>query len=210
MFGMLDYRAYQLYRLLFFIPNTILHFVGLLGLPLGAYALALYFYRDYFAIQIDWYWFFLFAVIAYFVVSAILTIVFLIINKLFCGFFSIIIDVMPHDGRTETEAEFVLKYGKGGVHQLLMDATDPKDWTDEMMQKSVYYSANSRQRLYAIHEQCLYHDGDKVSVDNIKTLLRSEDLEQDWLEWVVTNPALRTTTLQGFLYIYLILANPWI
>ena len=33
MFGMLDYRAYQLYRILFFVPNTVLYFVGLLGCP---------------------------------------------------------------------------------------------------------------------------------------------------------------------------------
>lgn len=48
MFGMLDYRAFQAYRLIFFVPNVILFLIAVICVPLGSYAIALYFWRDYF------------------------------------------------------------------------------------------------------------------------------------------------------------------
>lgn len=217
MFGMLDYRAFQLYRILFFVPNTVLAFVGLLGCPFGSYALALYFYRDIFGAEIEKYWLFIFAIISYFIVSTLLLIILTVIDKIFVNFFSIFIDVIPGDERTEAEAQFVLKTGKAGVHELLMNATRPENWTDEMINKSInyadwvqgwFYSANARDRLYAIREQCLYED-EKVSADNIEDFLKSKDLEKDWFEWLLADPRLRNSAVGILIFIYLLSANPW-
>ena len=65
---------------------------------------------------------------------------FTFIERVFDGIFSVLIDVMPGDGKTEMGAKFVLKTGKVGIRQLLMDNTKPEEWAYDMMQNSLNYS----------------------------------------------------------------------
>ncbi len=212
MFGMLNYRAFQLYRSLFFIPNTFLYLVGLFGLPAYTYGLTLYFYQDYFEAQIGMYWMFIFAVpaIGYWVIVWP-------IQKLFDVLFSIFIDVMPGDGRTDEQAQFVLKTGKKGIHHLLVDETPPQNWTYDMIEQSIsngdwlqrwFYAEKVRARMRAVHHHSL-DEGKALLESKLTTFLQSQYLEQDWLEWLVTHRDNRAFVLQLVICVYLVSTNPW-
>lgn len=217
MFGMLDYRAFQLYRLVFFIPNTFLYLVGLFCLPAATYGSALFFYQDYFEAQIGVYWMFIFMVPAYVLLSMLWVVIMWPIQKLFDVLFSIFIDVMPGDGRTDEQAQFVLKTGKKGIHHLLVDETPPQDWTYDMIEQSVnngdwiqrwFYAKNVRARMRAVHHHSL--DEGKVLLESqLTTFLKSKYLEQDWLEWLVTHRDHRAFVLQLVICVYLVSTNPW-
>ena len=220
MFGMLDYRAFQLYRLIFFVPNVILFLIAVICVPLGSYAIALYFWKDYFELtSLAMLW--LLGILAFIILGLLVTLIFFLIYRFFDFIFSIFIDVIPGDGRTEDEAQFVLKSGKAGVHQLKMDKLNPKDWTDEMIytqisntdwvQRLIYLSV-TKKRLFKIrdHYRSKGQDNDlPVSYYDIQNLLDKHGLYVTTTESILTANFMRHFILQVLFMLYLLMENPF-
>lgn len=220
MFGMLDYRAFQLYRLLFFIPNFILVWITNIGYPFATYALAYYLYAEYFALEPMIYLMWLFAIIGFFIVGIPFSIVNWIFVKLFDFVFNVLIDVVPGDGRTEDEANFVLKSGKGGVNQLLMDKINPKEWDDEMISKSIRYSDWIARLLYsnkiylrlnAVRDHYLYNADENlpVTMSEVTAVIEREGLAKSWSEEVLSNHYFRQMLIQISIGLVFLVTNPF-
>ena len=220
MFGMLDYRAFQLYRLIWFIPNLVLVWLTNLGLPLATYAIAYYFYAQYFNLAPMIYVLWIFAVIGFFFVSIPFAIFNWAITKLFDFIFNIIIDVIPAEGRNEDQANFVLKSGKGGANQILMENLNPKDWNDAMIRKSVKYAdwvarlcfrGKIYARLYAVRDHYLHNENREfsVSVSEITQVIEREGLTKSWSEEIISTKYFRQLIIQILFFLFLLFKNPF-
>ena len=124
MFGMLDYRASKLYWLLFFIPLFVYYIINIIGVPIIVYLVCIHYIED-FILQL------IAAIPILFVVEIILAIFSFIMQKIINVIFTTIIDVVPHDGRTKQEAQFVVYRGQKALNQLALDKKNPREWTDE-------------------------------------------------------------------------------
>lgn len=104
MFGMLDYRAYKLYLILFGIPNMILIAIALFGLPILSIELGKIWADSSLVIAIA-------SIIALFIVEIIWTLLLVWLGKLYLFIFQLFVDIVPAENRTKEEAVQVATAG---------------------------------------------------------------------------------------------------
>ena len=152
MFGMLDYRASKLYWLLFFIPLFVYYIINIFGVPVIVYFVCVH-YIENFIFQL------IAAIPILFVIEIILSLFSLVFQKIINLIFTTIIDVIPHDGRTKQEAQFVVYRGQKAINQLTLDKKNPREWKDEEILNfskntffTLFFQDKVRERCEALRE----------------------------------------------------------
>ncbi len=207
MFGMLDYRAHKLYILLFGIPLFILNWIFILGIPFVSYALAKNFANN-------WWGIFLLGVLAYLLVQIAASILGLILGKLIEFAFTLIVDIIPADGRTKEEAKLVTWGGEKAVALLDLGRTPPKDWTDEQFETVTkgffawFYQDAIIRRLDFIREYQQENPEYVSNNYNDEKLLKNNNLAIHVAEKVILNQIYRSLVISGLLLLYLLLVQP--
>jgi len=210
MFGMLDYRAHKLYLILFFIPTLILMLVSVLGLPLINYSIGLYLAENR-----------LYQVLISCVSLFIVEVVFLLIVKLFTNFFqfvfSLLIDVIPHDGRSKDEATFVVWGGEAALKDLAM-SKHPTTWVfgqiDEYVASDwvqrIFYKDVVTRRLNLIYEYYQDHPEDSSFDEfDVNLILSKHNLQRGWQETALTSGPVRKMFFAYSFFLYLIIFQPF-
>jgi hypothetical protein len=207
MFGMLDYRAHKLYILLFGIPLFILNWIYILGIPFASYAIAKN-YAD------SWWGIFLFSVLAYLVLQIAGTILGLIIGKFIEFAFTLVVDVIPADGRTKEEAKLVTWGGEKTIAILELGHTTPNDWTDEQIESVTkgffnwFYKDSIIKRLDFIREFQRENPEFVSNNYNNERLLGNNKLAIPISEQIVCNQIYRGWVIGGLLFLFLLLVQP--
>jgi hypothetical protein len=190
MFGMLDYRAHKLYWLLFFIPSKILFLIAIFGLPLINYLIGFQLAETRF-FQI------LISLISLFVIEMIwLLLIFNVTDKLFQFIFSLLVDVIPHDGRTKEEAQLVVWNGEKAVRALALNK-GIDTWTDELILEmpkndwviNMFYRDDVIRRLELIREEFNNRSSDDspFTETEMAQILKDNSLKLGWFEKLVTD-----------------------
>ena len=207
MFGMLDYRAHNLYKLLVYPVTFVLSVVALFCLPILAYLIAVRFVSDR-LVQL--------AVSA--VVLFLLGIPWFFLVKMVCAIplaiFNFLIDPEPAQGRTKEEALLVVRSGEKGITVLTFNKP-ATEWTDaaigaisRLTLTSSFFQTNIRKRLYALRDHYLKHPHLTPNEYNTNKFLKEHKLTMGWMEKVITVPVWRNTAIQYFilLLIFIIVA----
>jgi hypothetical protein len=192
MFGMLDYRAHKLYRVLVYPVSLALLMFEIVCLPIIAYLIAIN-YASKLVLQ------FLLAFVLLFLLEIPWFFVVKIVMAVPVGIFNFLIDPEPADGRTKEEAKMVVASGDKAIW-LLKSRRPASEWTDEDIDDfakiSIFFRGTVRQRLYAVREYYIDNPDVAQSEYATKRFLKEAGLSISWLETVVTNPLVRTIALE--------------
>jgi hypothetical protein len=208
MFGMLDYRAHKLYKVLAFPFVIVLGLFAILGLPSISYLIAANFTSQgisrlllaaviLFLIGIPW----------FFVVKILFAIP--------VGIFNFLIDPVPADGRNKEEAKIVVRAGQKGI--AILELNRPaSEWSDEAIESlstlnltSTIFQDKIRRRIYAIKNYYMAHPDLNQNEYTTKQFLKKNKLSIGPIELVITNPMWRTTVLQALvLLVIFIITSP--
>lgn len=212
MFGMLDYRAHKLFFILFFVPGVLMLLLNLLGLPLISYLAGLSLGEQR-VTQI------LIALVAQFIIEFLAGLVWYFYKQAQTFLFQLIVDVIPHDGRTLEEAWAVVRRGDSAILELQLN-NHPSTWDDELIYKFVesrdwvtrwYYGSQIRARLTAIHEK-YEHDSPTPDFDpseaDVNNIVKENNLEPGWWERMVTNVMVRRICFMYSILLVLLIYNP--
>lgn len=206
---MLDYRAHKLYQILFFIPNTIIWFVTLIGVPIIAYNIG---FRlvDSWLLQIGS------AVIAIFFIELIWQIFTIFVyGKFALFFFKLFVDIIPHDGRSEKESIMVVGNGHKAI-TLTEGDKHPNEWKEDLIDRMVkldwvnyfWFRDSLRQRLEFIKKH--FHSNDELNYNEhtIRVALEENFLQESFLEKNLGNKLIRGMIYRYSFFVFLILSNP--
>jgi hypothetical protein len=208
MFGMLDYRAHKLYLMLFGLPWFALRWIWIIGFPFIYYFIGLSF-------DVNRIFQILISLISMVILEFALTIAMRYLDRFIMFLFTLLIDVIPADGRTPEEAVAVVKSGDQAIRFLKNEKKHPKDWDDEylMMYKSSIFSLPYRNkidlRVRVIKNYFLENPGADSNEYAIKEIVRVSGLKISWLEWAITNAQIRGMVISYSLLVYLLLFNPF-
>ena len=221
MFGMLDYRAHKLYLILFGIPSYIIHLLSLLILPIICYYSGSYFSNlinlgEYFSSTIVT----IISLIICTIISAtiidLIWIIFIsVISKLFKSIFELIIDVIPADGRTKEQAEYVLYTGHKGITYLKSDE-HPKNWDDELILnfakldwiQGLFYREIVMNRMEIVKQHYLENSEKVWEPWGLNKILKDNKIERSFIESFFCNRDYRTWTIKYSFIILLLIFNP--
>ena len=198
MFGMLDYRAHNLYKLLVYPFTFVLSIVALFCLPILAYFIAVHFVSDRLVqLAVAAVILFLLGIPWFFIIKMIVAIPVAIFNFL--------IDPEPAEGRTKEEALLVVRSGKKGITALTFNRP-PNEWTDEAINAfsrltltSMFFQTNIRKRVYALRDYYLKHPNLTPNEYNTNKFLKEHRLTMGWVEKIITVPMWRSTAIQYFI-----------
>ncbi len=208
MFGMLDYRANKLYILLFGIPLFILRWATIIGLPFLYYELGLQVSNNR-ILQI------LVSLLAVLFIEILLAIFLNWLDKAFMFIFNIFVDVIPSDGRTKEEAEYVVKGGSNLLELLEFSKKDPKDWNDNntaFLSRGFFHFFFQHRIQFRIDRiQAYYKDNHGIDFTdwNTRKFLKDNGLEMSLMEKIITSPIYRGWVISYSIILYLIIFNPW-
>jgi hypothetical protein len=213
MFGMLDYRAHKLYLIMFFVPNMGLALFATIGFPFIHYSIGISLADDR-LVQI------LISLVALVVIELLWAmLIFGIISKFFQFIFSLIVDIIPADGRTEADAQLVVWNGKKTITAMAITTTNPSTWSQDLMQdfskidwfQSLFYSGNVLNRLNIIsqHYQSAPAGSPFSPVEFEKILLEHDTPHAGKLEQLLCQPQVRATIVSYSLLVYLIIFQPF-
>jgi hypothetical protein len=196
MFGMLDYRAHKLYRVLVYPVSFVLSIFNLFCLPIIAYFIAINFASQK-ILQ------FLLAVVVLFFIGIPWFFIVKMILAVPVGIFNFLIDPEPAEGRTKEEAKLVVASGDKAI--LLLKLNGPaSEWTDEdidafatiTLATRLFFEGTVRRRIYRIREYYLDNPDVVQSEYATNRFLKEAKLSIGWLETVVTNPFVRSIVVQ--------------
>lgn len=125
MFGMLDYRAHKLFKIILFIPKLIIMIISLFGLPI----ISIYLGKEYGSGYIEN---FLITCGSWIVLCLFFPVISWILCKLSEIIFRIFIDVVPYDGKNKNEARAVLYNGDKAIYAIEL-GKHPRDWRDHII-----------------------------------------------------------------------------
>lgn len=212
MFGMLDYRAHKLAVLLFGLPMFVLTWLTILGTPIMSYALA-YSYIDTPLLRFIG-GFFIQFVLEIIVVSGLLW----LIGELFKKIFKMIVDIIPHDGRTTDEAEYVAWGGEKAI--ILLEANKhPSKWRRDIVLdlpktdwvQNLFYRKKVIRRINFLISR--YEELGKDYPHHrriVEELLDKGGIKPpDFIEEWVCNKKYRSMTYTYLILFYCLLSNPF-
>jgi hypothetical protein len=214
-FGMLDYRAHKLYVLLFAIPNFIVGWIFIIGKPLLSYVVA-YSYLDSGITKIVG------AILILFLGEIVLMPIGLGWGKFVNFLFTLIVDIIPADGRTKEEAQLVAWRGDKAITALNL-SKHPREWTEESIEnaasldwiQSLFYGRKVTERIRFIkdkYEELEREHGSYPTVNEslTKKFLIEGGLEpQTEFEKFITNKVMRLMVYPYLILVLLLVANPF-
>ena len=182
MFGMLDYRASKLYWLLFFIPLFVYYIINIFGVPVIVYFVCVH-YIENFIFQL------IAAIPILFVIEIILSLFSLVFQKIINLIFTTIIDVIPHDGRTKQEAQFVVYRGQKAINQLTLDKKNPREWKDEEILNfskntffTLFFQDKVRERCEALREYYIQNSEKEFNQFTGEKIFKEKDIKPTTFE----------------------------
>lgn len=207
MFGMLDYRAHKLYILLFGIPLFILNWFFILGIPVASYAIA----KNY---AYSWWGILLLGLLACLVVQIAAAILGLIIGKFIEFSFTILVVIIPAEGRTKEEAKLVTWGGEKTIALLELANAQPNDWNDEQIENVTkgfitwFFRDAILKRIEFLRE---YQQENPEYVSNNwnnEKLLKNNNLAVPVAENIICNSIYRGWVISGLLLLFLLIVQP--
>lgn len=211
MFGMLDYRAYKLYLILFFIPLFLLTLFQLFGLPFIYYSIGANLAENR-ILEI------IISIIALFIIELLWALfVFGVLNKIFQFIFELFVDVIPHDGRNKEEAQIVVYNGQKGIDAIQM-GKHPTTWDEDLPERvstqdwisAIFFSSKIRYRLERVRDEWTeYRPTDSEYNDFVlNKYLKENNLEKSWGEWAADPTIRKSIIAYGFL-LFLFISKPF-
>ena len=213
MFGMLDYRAHKLYIILFGIPIFILTLFAMFGLPIINYMIGLDLFDER-IFQI------LSSLLSAFIVGIIWDIFISgIVSKLFQFLFNLLVDVIPHDGRTKEEAQAVVWGGNKAI-LILEGNKHPSEWRENYEEEfakldwvqNLFFKEELIDRLLFLKAEFSFDDEEDKSAYNPykgENFLKEKNLEPSWFEKIACNKMHRRYIVVWLFFIYLLAFNPF-
>lgn len=207
MFGMLDYRAHKLYKVLVFPIIFVLTVLNIFCLPIIAYLIAI----NYASESV---WQFLLAVVTLFLIGIPWFFIVKMILAIPEAIFNFLLDPEPADGRTKEEAKLVVVSGQKGI--TLLEFNKPaSEWSDEAIEALSRISLTSRlfqnkirKRFYALKDYYMNNPDLKPGEYNNIKFLKESNLAIGWLESIISNPFWRVLVLQGLTLLVLLIFYP--
>lgn len=206
MFGMLDYRAHKLYKVLVFPVMFVLGVFAAFGLPLIAYLIATKFSSER-IIQL------LLAAVILLLLGIPWMLIVKILLALPLAIFNFLIDPVPAEGRNKDEAQLVVQAGQKGIWLLKLNKP-ASEWSDEGIDRiatinltSKLFQTEIRRRIYAIRNHYIMHPELPQSEYNTNKFLKEKKLSVGFIEAVITNPMWRTTALQTLALLVIFIIN---
>ena len=203
MFQMLDYRATKLYFILFAFPDLLLAVFSLAGKAIIPVLIASNYFDNTVSII-------LVAISLVFVFEIILILLFVIYGKIKKFIFELIIDVTPTGGRNEEEAFAVVKVGNKMITILQLNNTNPREWTDNLIQKgsnldwlgSLFYSSDIKVRLEFLRQYFINRPELYGYPSEQEAALEEEGLAIQLMEKIISSPVYRWSIVSYILFIY--------
>lgn len=207
MFGMLDYRAHKLYRLIFLIPIFFIRICSYVLIPAAALATGLYFGSSLLT-------FFIFTVISILIIEMIFE--FLLNQTIirFCNaIFYYLVDVIPSNNRTKDQAAWIVREGRSAELQIKF-LEHPRTWSaDEIWEfgsldwmQRIFFNGRASDRLFAVQKHFIFSD-EQYGRWSIDDYLKNSGMAAGFWERLLMNRLGRTLitryiiTLFGFFYI---------
>lgn len=202
MFGMLDYRARKFYLLLFAIPNSIFWCLANFGYPAASYFIG----ANIAGV--------LGAIIAFFLIGFIWNFVAKIYLAATYGFFTLLVDVMPHDGRSPEEAKNVVLMGERYIDLLDFAKVGLADVDDALIDRfsrrgvlAMFLGEETRRRLTALRDY--YSQNRDVTPSDYQSdeLLKKWNMYPSMLEKVIANSMYRNWFIQVSVFLLVLVLN---
>ena len=208
MFGMLDYRAHKLYRLIFLIPSLFLYFIGLVLVPAASLLVAVEYSSGAFT-------FLIYAIASLFLFEIILQILGVhVIVRFFNSIFYYLVDVVPTNERSKKEAEYIAKFGRFGELNLKF-AEHPKTWLDDEIEEfgeldwvqRTFFNGKTKERMYAVREYFSNNEVEFYGVSSVDRFLSGNGMAAGFWEKLFVNKIYRVIILRylivfvGIIYI---------
>ena len=209
MIGMLDYRAHKLYLLIFGLPIFVLRLFAILILPIINVSIGMYFFDSRIA-QI------LASVFSLFILELIWLAFGLLSHKIFDFLFSLIVDVVPHDGRSIEEADLVVKSGGKAILALEVSNTHPSKWDDKLISEfiktdwiqSFFYGEAVLRRMKLVRDYYALNEDEEYGSYRVESVLLENSVKQDWVEEFMCNSNTRISLIGYLFFLFLILFQP--
>jgi len=207
MFGMLDYRAHKLYAL-FSVPMWLVAWItSVIVMPIVAYSVGRSLGGSLLTQT-------LLSIGAMFGLEVLLTLIVKLVWTIFEAIFFFIIDVVPVNGRSKSDALAVVRRGDVAVHLWTM-AKGVEHWTDELVEElatgslfSRPYAERIRNRVHALRNFYLHNPSVELSEHASNTFLRENNLTLGTVETAITNPFTRNLILKYAFFLVLLVIRP--
>lgn len=155
MFGMLDYRARKLYKLV--------NAPGIFLIIIIRFIVFPFLIAIYFAAQVRDFGFLLAlfgGLICQIVISSLIYLSAIFLEKLTWNVFNFFIDPIPAKGRTQEQAFMIVRNGKLAEILLELDAVSPNHWSDSLIDRAsrqgffqrLFYKNKTRERLICMRD----------------------------------------------------------
>jgi hypothetical protein len=217
MFGMLDYRAHKLYVLLFGVPLFLITWALIIGRPALAYLISYSYFESTIAEVLG-------AVALTVLLELVLIPVGLGLSKLVHFLFTLFVDVIPANGRTEEEAKHVVWNGEKALLVLEMNKR-PSEWSEKSVEnfvsldwiQAIFFKQKVLDRLTYIKKRYdeldrQYASGDQTYPYNewaVRDLLKEGGIEPPTeFEKFICNKMMRAMVYPYLALLLLILFDP--
>jgi hypothetical protein len=206
MFGMLDYRAHKLYKVLVYPVIFVLSLIATFALPFVSYLIAKHFTSEI-SIQV------LLALVFFFLISFPWLLIVKILLAIPTGIFNFLIHPVPAGGRSKDEAKIVVQSGQKGIAFLALNRP-AADWSDEeidsfatMTLAAKLFQNKIRERIYALKDYYMTHPDVNQNEYNTRRFLKENKLSIGLAENLITNPMWRTSAIQALVLLIIFVVN---
>ncbi len=205
MFGMLDYRANKLYKLICALPRFVIYWVGIILVPIFAVLVGISFSSGSVTLA-------LYSMIALIIFETIYVYVIArSLAKFLDAVFEFLVDVLPTEGRTKEQGDFVARWGRAGVLNLKF-MQHPSEWKEEEIEEyggldwvqRVFFNGRTKQRLYFVKKWYSDNSDFKFTEASISKLLKNNNMEASVFEKFFVNPYYRAIFYRYCLFLALL------
>jgi hypothetical protein len=140
----------------------------------------------------------------------------LLSHKIFNFLFSLIVDVVPYDGRSIEEADLVVKSGKKAILALEVSNIHPSKWDDKLISdfirtdwiQSFFYGEAVLRRMKLVRDYYALNEDEEYSSYRIESVLLENSAKQDWVEEFMCNSNTRISLIGYLFFLFLIFFQP--
>lgn len=183
MFEMLDYRARNLYLLIFGLPNLFLLLVCFITPPILTVYLVNTSLTDdkliTLIIKI------ITSLISVSIIEILVQLLWTVINKINLSIFTFFIDVEPSNNFSKSQSLLVVKHGFNKIKRIAIANTHPSQWTHDDMEllyhSYPWYNVKQYQRVDLLHRH-FYDQSIEYNDNTAMQLLKTNNLELSKLE----------------------------
>ncbi len=204
MFGMLDYRANKLFTILFGLPSLLLRWLYTFGAPFLYYGIGKMSAESrIYEVLIS--------ILALLIFEIIFSLFFPQISKFFMFLFTLLVDIIPTDGRSKEEALEVVQGGSMILFLLEFNKKAPIDWSEEDIDIlssgffKFFFKNKIQNRIRTIQQY--YIDNPQLTPNEFNTnkFLKSHNLKPSIFEQIFVNPIFRGWVTSATIFVILMI-----